>query len=131
MNALTVNATEFSRSLSEFLNQVQYKGQVLDIERGKRVVARLSPVSALSGIDGFPLAQLDELMVKGPQLTASDRKLMARDVQAVRGHLAARPDPWPPDRHRCLGAGRGIVGGAQSGQLGALRRCLHEQHHGS
>ena len=94
MNALTVNATEFSRSLSEFLNQVQYKGQVLDIERGKRVVARLSPVSALSGIDGFPLAQLDELMAKGPQLAASDRKLMTQDVQAVRGHLRARPDPW-------------------------------------
>ena len=94
MNALTVNATEFSRSLSEFLNQVQYKGQVLDIERGKRVVARVSPVSALSGIDGYPLAQLDELMAKGPQLTAGDRKLMARDVQAVRAHLKPRPNPW-------------------------------------
>jgi antitoxin (DNA-binding transcriptional repressor) of toxin-antitoxin stability system len=94
MNALTVNATDFSRSLSEFLNQVQYKGQVLDIERGKRVVARVSPVPALSGVDGFPLAQLDELMARGPQLAANDRKLMARDVQAVRGHLKPRPDPW-------------------------------------
>ena len=94
MNTLTVNATDFSRSLSEFLNQVQYKGQVLDIERGKRVVARVSPVPALSGIDGFPLAQLDEFMAKGPQLATSDRKLMARDVQAVRGRLKPRPDPW-------------------------------------
>ena len=94
MNALTVNATEFSRGLSEFLNQVQYKGQVLDIERGKRVVARVSPVSDLSAVDGFPLAQLGEFMAKGPQLAANDRKLMARDVQAIRSHLAARPDPW-------------------------------------
>jgi antitoxin (DNA-binding transcriptional repressor) of toxin-antitoxin stability system len=94
MSALTVNATDFSRRLSEFLNQVQYKGQVLDIERGKRVVARVSPVPALSGLDGFPLAQLDGLMARGPQLAANDRKLMARDVQAVRGHLKPRPDPW-------------------------------------
>ncbi len=45
MNTMIVNATEFSRGLSEFLNQVQYTGQVLDIERGKRVVARVSPVN--------------------------------------------------------------------------------------
>jgi antitoxin (DNA-binding transcriptional repressor) of toxin-antitoxin stability system len=94
MYTLTVNATDFSRSLSEFLNQVQYKGQVLDIERGKRVVARVSPVPALSGTDGFPITQLDELMAKGPQLAAGDRQLMARDVQAVRSHLQPRPDPW-------------------------------------
>ena len=94
MNALTVNATEFYSGLSEFLNLVQYKGQVLDIERGKRVVARVSPVPALSGIDGFPLAQLDELMAKGPQLAANDRTLMARDVQAVRANLKPRLDRW-------------------------------------
>lgn len=94
MNTLTINATDFSRSLSEFLNQVQYKGQVLDIERGKRVVARVSPVPALSTVDGFPLAQLDAFMAKGPQLTPSDRKLMARDVQTVRSHLKSRADPW-------------------------------------
>lgn len=94
MNALTVNATEFSRSLSEFLNQVQYRGQVLDIERGKRVVARVSPVSDLSGIDGFPITQLDDLMAKGPQLAAGDRTLMARDVQAVRANLKPRLDRW-------------------------------------
>ena len=94
MNQLTVNATDFSRSLSEFLNQVQYKGQVLDIERGKRVVARVSPVPGLSGIDGFPLMQLDEFLARGPNLTTSERKLMAQDVQTVRGNLKTRPDPW-------------------------------------
>ena len=80
MNTLTVNATDFSRSLSEFLNQVQYKGQALDIARGRRVVARVSPVPDLSAVDGFPLERLDALVARGPQLTASDRKLMARDV---------------------------------------------------
>lgn len=39
MATYAVNVTDFSRGLSEFLNNVQYKGMVLDIERGKRVVA--------------------------------------------------------------------------------------------
>ena len=57
MHTLSVNVTDFSRGLSDYLNHVQYRGQVLDIERGKRVVARVSPVDFS---DGFPLAQLDE-----------------------------------------------------------------------
>lgn len=92
MNPLTVNVTDFSRSLSEFLDQVQHKLQVLDIERGKRVVARVSPVPAVFAVDGFPLAQLDEFMAKWPQLAANERKLMARDVQEVRCDLKPRPD---------------------------------------
>jgi antitoxin (DNA-binding transcriptional repressor) of toxin-antitoxin stability system len=94
MNALTVNATEFSRGLSEFLNQVQYKGQTLDIERGKRIVARVSPVADASYADGFPLSQLGDLLAKAPQLAAADRKLMAKDLRAVRSGLLPKDDPW-------------------------------------
>lgn len=94
MNALTVNATEFSRGLSEFLNQVQYKGQTLDIERGKRVVARVSPVADVSHAGGFPLSQLGDLLAKGPQLAVAERKRMAQDVRAVRSGLRAKADPW-------------------------------------
>ena len=94
MSTLAVSVTEFSRSLSDFLNQVQYRGQVFDIERGKRVVARLSPVSA---VDGFPIGQLDAFLAKGPQLDAADQKSMAKDVRAVRTRLPnsrKRADPW-------------------------------------
>ena len=91
MDSLAVNVTEFSRNLSDFLNQVQYRGQVLDIERGKRVVARVSPVSA---IDGYPIAQLDALLARGPQLDAADRKLMAKDLRAMRAQSRSRTDPW-------------------------------------
>jgi hypothetical protein len=93
MNTLTVNATEFSRGLSEFLNQVQYTGQVLDIERGKRVIARVSPVPAVSVDLGFPIAQLPDLLAKGG-LSAADRKRMAGDVRALRAGLGAKADPW-------------------------------------
>jgi hypothetical protein len=90
MPPVSVSVTEFSRGLSEFLNHVQYHGQVLDIERGKRVIARVSPVALT---DGFPIDQLDDFLAKGPQLGA-DRKLMAKDVQTVRTKLRNRASPW-------------------------------------
>ncbi len=91
MMTQAVNVTEFSRSLSEFLNHVQYKGLVLDIERGKRVVARVSPAGQT---DGFPISQLDDLLGKGPQLSGADRQSMAADVRAVRAQLRSKADPW-------------------------------------
>ena len=91
MPAITVNATEFSRGLSDFLNQVQYNNQVLDIERGKRVVARVSPVMPANG---FPLSQLDALLAKGPRLPPLDAVAMAEDVGLARAKLVHRADPW-------------------------------------
>ena len=94
MGTLAVSVTDFSRSLSDFLNQVQYRGQVLDIERGKRVVARVSPVSA---VDGFSIERLDALLAQGPQLAVADRQAMAGDLRAARvQHSTARKraDPW-------------------------------------
>ena len=91
MHTLSVNVTDFSRGLSDYLNHVQYRGQVLDIERGKRVVARVSPVDFS---DGFPLAQLDEFLARGPALTPKERLSMANHVRAVRAKLTGRADPW-------------------------------------
>jgi hypothetical protein len=91
MAAYAVNVTDFSRGLSEYLNNVQYKGMVLDIERGKRIVARLSPAGQA---DGFPIGQLDDLLGKGPQLSSADRQAMVTDVRAVRAQLRTKVDPW-------------------------------------
>ena len=43
MSVVALTVTEFSRGLSDFLSQVQYQGQSLDIQRGKRVVPRNQP----------------------------------------------------------------------------------------
>jgi hypothetical protein len=91
MATLAVNATDFSRGLSEFLNQVQYKGQVLDIERGKRIVARVSPIAAA---DGFPIAQLDDWLARGPQLGCANRQSISKDLRAVRVQLGNRANAW-------------------------------------
>lgn len=76
-------------NITEFLNQVQYKGVVLDIERSKRIVARISPARQA---DGFPIQQLDDLLGKGPQLSATDKLLMDSDVRAVREQLRTKAD---------------------------------------
>ncbi len=56
MSVIALTVTEFSRGLSNFLNQVQYQGQTLDIQRGKKLVARVLPAGTT---DGFPIDRLD------------------------------------------------------------------------
>jgi hypothetical protein len=91
LSADPVNVTDFSRGLSEFLNQVQYQGRVLDIERGKRIIARVSPAEPVAG---FPIAKLDDLLSRGPQLSHGERRSLAEDLKAVRAGLLNRRDPW-------------------------------------
>ena len=68
MTVLSLTVTEFSRGLSDFLSQVQYQGQSLDIQRGKRVVARVLPAVSSSG---FPIDKLDEFAEAGACGTAA------------------------------------------------------------
>ena len=91
MSVVALTVTEFSRGLSDFLSQVQYQGQSLDIQRGKRVVARVLPAVASSG---FPIDRLDALLAKGPQLTAAACQSMADDGLTQRYRLIPREDAW-------------------------------------
>lgn len=91
MSIIAVTVTEFSRGLSNFLNQVQYQGQTLDIQRGKKLVARLLPAGAPNG---FPIDLLDNMLAQGPQLSTSERRAMAEDLGAVRAGLSNGNDPW-------------------------------------
>ncbi|QJC55019.1 hypothetical protein HC248_00282 [Polaromonas vacuolata] len=79
MSTISLTVTEFSRGSLDFLNQVQYQGQTLDIRRGKRVVARVLPAAAPSG---YPLERLDDFLLKGPQIS--------EDVGALRSNLLKR-----------------------------------------
>ena len=91
MRVVILTVTEFSRGLSEFLNQVQYQRQSLDIQRGKRVIARVLPAAAS---DGFAMDRLDDFLAAGPQRSASERHAMAGDLGAVRAQLSTPGDPW-------------------------------------
>lgn len=91
MSTIALTVTEFSRGLSNFLNQVQYQGQTLDIQRGKKLVARVLPAGAPNG---FPIDRLDNLLAQGPQLSTAERRAMAEDLGAVRANLTHGNDPW-------------------------------------
>jgi hypothetical protein len=91
MIPIPVNVTDFARGLSDFLNQVQYQGQILNIERGKKVIAKVSPASMAAG---FPIGMLDQFLAKGPQLSSTDRSSLAKDVNDVRLKLSKSRDPW-------------------------------------
>lgn len=91
MGVVLLTVTEFSRGLSDFLNQVQYQGQSLDIQRGKRVVARVLPAAAS---DGFALDRLDDFLAQGAQLSEEERQAMANDLTVVRSQLNTPDDPW-------------------------------------
>lgn len=91
MSTIPLTVTEFSRGLSHFLNQVQYQGHTLDIQRGKKLVARVLPAGAPNG---FPIDLLDKLLAQGPQLSTSERRAMADDLGAVRASLSNGNDPW-------------------------------------
>ena len=90
MGALTVSVMDFSRGLSTYLDRVQHDNLVLDITRGKCIVARVSPVTPS---EGYPIAQLDALLATGPQLSAAERAAMARDIRSDRARLRARTTP--------------------------------------
>ncbi len=88
---VSITVTEFSRGLSGFLSQVQHRGQSLDIQRGKQIVAHVSPARATAG---FPLHQLDDWLANASALTADESQSMVRDLRTVRQQLVARDDPW-------------------------------------
>ena len=83
------SVTEFARALSDFLNLLQYPGQVFEIERGKRVVAQVSPASQKAG---FPIAQIDDFLNSIPSLSTPERQIFSRDLKSVRSALKTMAD---------------------------------------
>lgn len=92
---ISVTATEFTRGISDYLSQVQYRGQVFDISRGRTVIARVIPGSESRGLNA---KQVQTLLNNLPPLDASERQAFAADLAEVRRSLNAMParatDPW-------------------------------------
>ncbi len=96
MNAATlpisVTATEFTRGISDYLSQVQYRGQVIDISRGKKVIARVIPTD--SEPRGLTAKQVDALLANLTPLSREERESFAADIAAGRSERASVRDPW-------------------------------------
>jgi antitoxin (DNA-binding transcriptional repressor) of toxin-antitoxin stability system len=96
MNAATlpisVTATEFTRGISDYLSQVQYRGQVIDISRGKKVIARVTPIDDQP--KGLTAGQVEALLASLPPLSREERESFAADIAAGRVERASTRDPW-------------------------------------
>lgn len=86
-----INVTKASRQLSDLLNRVFYQGASFELERGNRVVARLSPPE--SSVQGVPIRELNRLFDELPSL-GEDTETFAADLEAIRKASPAERDPW-------------------------------------
>lgn len=80
----SISATELARNLASTIDHVRLSGQVIDITKGKQIVAQLTPVAT----NGFSIEQLEEFFQTLPHL---DDQSMARDLKKIRDH-ANLPD---------------------------------------
>ena len=76
-----ITVTQAARQFSDLLNRVSYQGQTFELERGNKVVARLSPVTA--AVRGVPIGELNRLFAELPGLQ-DDAESFAADAMAVR-----------------------------------------------
>lgn len=86
-----INVTKASRQLSDLLNRVFYQGASFELERGNRVVARLSPPEP--SVRGVPIRELNRLFDELPPL-GDDAEAFAADLEAIRKAPPAERDPW-------------------------------------
>lgn len=75
----SITATKAARHFSDLLNRVAYRHETLEISRGGRVVARLTPVWPSAGVK---LKDLNALLSGLPGLD-EDAAAFATDVEAA------------------------------------------------
>lgn len=91
MATKTITATEFSRNLSEWLNQVRYRELRLEIVRGREVVARVEPPATPPGM---PITELGALFAGLPRLSDDEARAFLGDIHAATGQLRMEDDAW-------------------------------------
>ena len=84
----SITATKAARHFSDLLNRVAYRHETLEISRGGRAVARLTPVAPKAGIK---LKDLNKLLAQLPKLD-DDATAFAADIASA--EPASEGDAW-------------------------------------
>ena len=87
---MRINVTEAVRRFSDLVNRVFYQGETFELERGKRVVARLGPAKPTSSVQASDLASIFQ---KLPRLD-EDAEAFARDVESACSLARPERDAW-------------------------------------
>ena len=91
MSTRSITATYLARNLSDLLNQVRYQRVTLEITRGSDPVAYVCPSPAVTG---YPIDQLDRLLVSLPRLSTDEVDDFLADIRTGMASQSAEPDAW-------------------------------------
>ncbi len=85
-----ISVTKAVRQFSDLLNRVFYQGTVVELERGNKVIARISPVTPDSPLK---VKDLNRLFVELP-LLGEDAKAFAKDLADIRKQVPPEQSQW-------------------------------------
>jgi antitoxin (DNA-binding transcriptional repressor) of toxin-antitoxin stability system len=85
-----MNVNDVQRDFVQLVNRVYSEGVSIDLERGDKVIARLTPAEPQSPLT---LGQLEAFLRTLPSLD-SDTDAFAQDIRAIRASFPAEANPW-------------------------------------
>ena len=91
MPRTVIKATEVARNLSDILNRVRYRGMSFDIQRGKEIIARITPAIPESPIDA---SQLIEAIASLPKLSEHELQQFEKDLKKLRKTVLEPKNQW-------------------------------------
>ena len=85
-----ISVTQAVRQFSNLLNRVFYQGIIVELERGNKVVARISPVTTETPVK---VKDLNRLFLDLP-LLGEDAKAFAKDLADIRKQVPLEQNQW-------------------------------------
>ena len=85
-----MGVTQAVRQFSDLLNRIFYQGISVELERGNKVIARISPVTSESPLK---VKDLNGLFAELPSL-GEDADTFARDLENVRKQIPLEKNQW-------------------------------------
>ncbi len=85
-----ISVTQAVRQFSDLLNRVFYQGTIVELERGNKVIARISPVAPESPLK---VKNLNKLFADLPSL-GEDARDFAKDLTDIRKQVPLEQNKW-------------------------------------
>ena len=85
-----ISVTQAVRQFSDLMNRVFYQGTIVELERGNKVIARISPVSPESPLK---VKDLNHFFHELPSLDEKP-KAFAEDLADIRRHIPMERNQW-------------------------------------
>lgn len=85
-----ISVTQAVRQFSDLMNRVFYQGAIVELERGNRVIARISRVSPKSPLK---VKDLNHFFNELPSL-AEDSKAFEKDLGNIKNQIPMEKNQW-------------------------------------